>query len=92
MNSILINDLEVRFDVVPMHVLREIGRLINRFSQRQGVFYLWYRDVMIQAHQRGFVRIHGHSEELPFWWRSFADSVEIVSEDLKGIVAEGLVD
>ena len=46
----------------------------------------WYRDVIAQSASRGFVRIVGHSDEVPFWWRPFNGSVEVLSEKLAGLL------
>lgn len=48
----------------------------------------WYRDVLQQAEQRGFLRITGHTDERPFWWRRFDESVEVLSERLKQAIGE----
>ena len=45
--------------------------------------YGWYRDVLRQAEERGMLKITGHSDETPFWWRKFSDSIELISEKLK---------
>jgi hypothetical protein len=45
--------------------------------------YWWYRDVLRQAEQRGFLRVTQDTEEKPFWWRHFDDSVEVVSDKLR---------
>ena len=50
--------------------------------------YWWYRDVLRQAEQRGFLRVTGHSDELPFWWRWFDDSVDVTSNRLREAIIE----
>ena len=51
--------------------------------------YWYYRNVLIQAQERGLVRITGHSNEIPFWWRKFDESIEILSEQLKTAISDG---
>ena len=45
--------------------------------------YWWYRDVLLQAQDRRILRIVGHSEERPFWWRPFSEAVQVTSERLE---------
>lgn len=52
--------------------------------------YWWYRDVLRQAEERGLIRIMGHSEQVPFWWRKFDESVEVISEKLKEAIKKDL--
>lgn len=65
-----------------------IGEVVRLRCEGQKPWF-WYRDVLRQAEQRGFLRIIGHSDELPFWWRRFDDSVEVVSEKLREKIKEG---
>lgn len=47
---------------------------------------IWYRDVMAQAENRGLIKIVSHTKDMPFWWRKFDESVEIISEKLKNMI------
>ena len=51
-------------------------------AYRHEVPYFWYRDVLLQAQDRGLLRITAHEEGNPFWWRRWEDSVEVVSDRL----------
>jgi hypothetical protein len=66
------------------------GELIGEILRlRRGIWcWFWYRDVLRQAEGRGFVRITAHTDEKPFWWRSFGESVEMLSDKLKEKAAE----
>jgi hypothetical protein len=55
---------------------------------RGEVPWFWYRNVLLQAQERGAIRISGHSEERPFWWRKFEDSVEVTSDKLAALMKE----
>lgn len=48
---------------------------------------VWYRDVIKQAEERGYLKVISHTEEMPFWWRKFDDSIEVTSEKLKNMIA-----
>ena len=64
-----------------------VGEVVRLRREGQKPWF-WYRDVIRQAEQRGYVRVTGHSDELPFWWRKFDDSVEATSEKLREKMAE----
>ena len=51
--------------------------------------YFWYMEVMREAEKRGFLRITGHSDEKPFWWRQFDESIEILNDQLREGVKNG---
>jgi hypothetical protein len=63
-----------------------IGEIIK--FRRYGALWFWYRDVLLQAQERGFVKITAHTDDKPFWWRKFGESIEIVNEKLKEKIAE----
>ena len=66
------------------------GELIGEVCKcyRMEVQWFWYRDVLRQAEQRGIIRIVGHDEKTPFWWRRFDQSIEIVSEKLAEVLRQ----
>lgn len=64
-----------------------IGEIVGLRREGQKPWF-WYRDVLRQAEQRGFLRVTGHSDEFPFWWRWFDDSVEVLSDRLREKIIE----
>ena len=50
--------------------------------------WFWYRDVLLQAEQRGIIRITKEKDGKPFWWMRFEDSVEVVSEKLQATLRD----
>jgi hypothetical protein len=40
------------------------------------------------AHSKDEVRVTGHSDEVPFWWRWFDDSVEVTSDRLREAIVK----
>jgi hypothetical protein len=55
--------------------------------QKEGIPCLWffYRDVMLQAKERGLVQIIGDSEDHPFWRRTFEESIEFTPKAIEMI-------
>ena len=53
--------------------------------QKEGIPYLWffYRDVMLQAQERGLIKIIVDSEDRPFWWRKFEESIEFTPKTME---------
>ena len=66
-----------------------IGEVIRLRREGQKPWF-WYRDVLRQAQERGLLRIAGHTEEMPFWWRKFDESVEVTSEKLREKIASAV--
>ena len=50
--------------------------------------WFWYRDVLRQAEKRGYLKVTQDSEEKPFWWRRFDESVEVLSDKLREAIVE----
>ena len=46
-------------------------------NNHKGVMWWWYRDNMLQAQDRGLIKITANTNEMPFWWMNFSDSIEI---------------
>lgn len=67
-----------------------ISSLINEIVRirREGASWFWYKDVLLDAEQKGFIKITKNSEEKPFWWNKFDDSVENLSEQLKQKISQ----
>jgi hypothetical protein len=63
----------------------ELAEMIDRWSRDIDVSYWWYRDVILQAQERGLVKVIAHTEDCPFWWRKFADSIEL-SDKIKELI------
>ncbi len=65
------------------------GELIGEVCRcyREEHPWFWYRDVLLQAEQKGIIRIL-RNEVKPFWWMKFEDSIEIVSEKLQATLRE----
>ena len=40
----------------------------------------WFRDVILQAQEKELIKIIGHTESNPFWWRKFSESIEILDK------------
>ncbi len=66
------------------------GELFSEICRcyRRETTWFWYRDVLRQAEQRGFLKIVGHSDKNPFWWRTFEDSVEVTSAKLAELMRQ----
>ena len=66
------------------------GELIGEVCRcyRQEVPWFWYRDVFLQAEQRGVVRIDQEGGGNPFWWLKFEDAVEVLSDKLATVMRE----
>lgn len=65
----------------------ELAEMIDQWSRdRSNILWFWYRDVILQAQERGLIKIIAHTEENPFWWRLFADSIEL-ADRAKEIIA-----
>ena len=79
--------VEVNSDVITWFSEGDLCCNIAKCYRRE-VPWFWYRNVLAQAEQRGFVRIVGHSEELPLWWRPFDEAVEVLSEKLAVVLRE----
>ena len=64
------------------------GELFGEVARccRGDALWFWYRDVIAQAEKRGFLRIVGHSDDKPMWWRSFDEGVEVTSEKLAEVL------
>jgi len=39
--------------------------------------YWWYRYIIFQAEKRNYLKIVMHSDERPFWYRKFSESIEL---------------
>lgn len=63
----------------------ELFKEIYRCYRRESPWF-WYRDVLLQASNRGLVKISGVSS--PFWTQDFSKSVELLSEKLKEFFKE----
>jgi hypothetical protein len=59
---------------------KELSEMVSEWSKSIDVSYWWYRDVVLQAQERGLVKVIAHTEDKPFWWRSFAESIEILDK------------
>jgi hypothetical protein len=55
---------------------------------RREVPWFWYRDVLLQAEQRGVIKLVQERDGKPFWWMGFEESVEIASDGLKKVLVE----
>ena len=88
MNEITINDDTVSYDTMIWLGTSDLMKGIYICSQGEHMYW-YYRNVLIQAQERGLVRITGHSNEIPFWWRKFDESIEILSEQLKTAISDG---
>lgn len=88
MNEITINDDTVSYDTMIWLGTSDLMKEIYICSQGEHMYW-YYRNVLIQAQERGLVRITGHSNEIPFWWRKFDESIEILSEQLKTAISDG---
>jgi hypothetical protein len=66
------------------------GQLFNEICQiyRGESPWFWKRDILRQAEARGYLRIVAHTEELPFWWRTFEQATVIDNEKLKALLRE----
>ena len=56
--------------------------------RKENATWFWYRDVLLQAEQRGFLRLVHERDGKPFWWLGFEDSVEVASEKLASLLRE----
>lgn len=64
----------------------ELAEMIDDWSRDYSrVLWFWYRDVILQAQDRGLVKVISHTEDKPFWWRSFGESIEL-SDRIKEII------
>jgi len=55
----------------------ELTEMILGFQRDQNhIYWFWYRDILLEAQSRDLVRITAHTEEMPFWWRKFDESIE----------------
>jgi len=64
----------------------ELAETIEKFrAQSSNYSVCWYRDVILQAQDRGYLKVVAHSDDVPFWYRKFDESIEI-SESLKSII------
>ena len=62
----------------------ELAEVIDRMRQDQSRYlWFWYRDVILQAQDRGFLKVVGHSQDMPFWWRKFEESIELFPKILE---------
>ena len=60
---------------------------ICRLRQEKNPSWFWYRDIMRQSEERGYLKVIAHTEDKPFWWRKFDESIEVTSEKLKNMIA-----
>lgn len=64
---------------------KEVGRCHQReFGEK--ITWVWYRDVILQAQEKGLLKIIGDSD---FHVRKFSESIEVLSEQLKVALADG---
>lgn len=62
-----------------------VGELLELITNRSNHRYFWYRDVILQAQDRGYLKVIAHSEDKPFWWRTFEESIEL-SDNMKQLL------
>ena len=59
----------------------EIADMVDEWSRdRSHTLWWWYRDIMLVAQERGLVKVIAHTEDKPFWWRTFAESIELADK------------
>lgn len=64
----------------------ELAEIIESFRTRSVNYaFWWYRDVMLQAKERGLLKIIADSEDNPFFCRKFDESIEM-SDKLKELI------
>lgn len=73
----------------------DIMKEMTRFSRREleddkkeKVIWFWYRDVILQAQERGLVKVIGDSPELPFYQRKFSESIQVISDECRKMIIE----
>jgi hypothetical protein len=67
----------------------DLAELVDERSRGVSVVsFWWYRDVILQAQERGLVKVIAHTEEKPFWWRSVEESIEL-SDKMKDLILKG---
>jgi len=62
-----------------------VGELLELMTNRSNHRYFYYRDVILQAQERGYLKVIAHTEDKPFWWRTFEESIEL-DEKMKGLI------
>jgi len=56
----------------------ELAQELNRFkNDQEHIPWFWYRDVILHAQERGYAKVTAHTDDKPFWWRKFEDSIEL---------------
>lgn len=59
----------------------ELAEMINEWSKDNSkVMWWWYRDCILQAQERGLVKVITHTDDKPFWCRTFAESIELTDK------------
>jgi len=64
----------------------ELAEMVNEWIlDKSHIMYWFYRDTILQAQERGLVKVIAHTEDKPFWWRSFESSIEL-SDRIKELI------
>jgi hypothetical protein len=64
----------------------ELAEMVNEWSlDKSHIMYWFYRDIILQAEERGLVKVVANTEDKPFWWRSFEESIEL-SDRIKELI------
>ncbi len=59
----------------------ELAEMISEWSKDTSkVTWWWFRDIILQAQERGLVKVIAHTDDKPFWWRTFAESIELTDK------------
>lgn len=62
----------------------ELAEMIGNWSNKIDVSWWWYRDVSSYAQEKGLekglIKVIAHTEDIPFWWRAFAESIELTDK------------
>ena len=67
----------------PLYYLRDselVEYLAEWNSDTSHTNWCWYRDTILQAQERGLAKVIVHTEDCPFWWRKFVDSIELTEK------------
>lgn len=54
-----------------------VKEIIRFREDKRSAPWFWYRDTLLQAQDRGYLKVIADSDVLPFWWRKFDESIEM---------------
>jgi hypothetical protein len=71
-------------------LMKELTRCSRRElegDQREKMVWHWYMNCILQAEDRGFVKVVNNDDGC-FYVRKFSETVQVISEDLKKMIEE----